>query len=536
MPKKPIYSPVLIIREKAEKYPDFPVLTFEDGSEAVETLTYSELVCRGNRLAIILKKLGVNKGDSVAVVMLNHPEMIVAFYAIIILGAIFVPLDPRATWEKIAYLIRHAESKVVIFSADLSESMKNVLSVQPELQFVALRQQKNASPPHANLFRNYDAILHTTDFMEIEPVNFESRNHYMMLYTSGTVGVPKAVKLRNELFTPSVSLAKDVWQYSQTDKLYTGLPMTHGNAWLVTLFPALHDRIPAVIGRQFDKDRIWDICRQHDCTSFSLLGGLSADLYFTPEKPDDGHNPVRKVVSAGMPEKIWKAFERRFAVKVHEWYGALEGGFAHNPPGLGPVGSFGEASNPYFDMRVVTEDHRDCRPGEVGELIYRSKHNDTIVEYHNNPLASRAKVRDGWVLSGDMVHRDKEGWLFFDYRIDNQLRHHGEFVSAMDIENVLIEHPDVKQVCVFGIDAASGSPGEHDLVAAIVPITLSTPNIHGLYKWCIRHLKPSNIPSYIQITPHIPQTGTGKVMHRQLVAEFTPEDPNVYSYGNYCYR
>ncbi len=95
------------------------------------------------------------------------------------------------------------------------------------------------------------------------------------------------------------TIAQLVWQYTQEDKLYTGLSLTHGNAQAVTMMPSLLLAIPSVFSQRFTKSRIWDICRKHGCTTFSLLGGMMMGIYSEPEKPDDGDNPVKVVLSAG---------------------------------------------------------------------------------------------------------------------------------------------------------------------------------------------------------------------------------------------
>jgi crotonobetaine/carnitine-CoA ligase len=178
-------------------------------------------------------------------------------------------------------------------------------------------------------------------------------------------------------------------------------------------------------------------------------------IYSEPVRPDDGDNPVGKVISAGTPRPIWEAFEKRFGVNIHEWYATVEGGFAHKMPGEGPVGSFGKPLEGFLEMKVVREDDSECEAGEVGELISRMLTGETKVEYHGNPQASDAKTRGGWLRSGDMVHRDADGWLYFSFRKGGGLRRQGDFIMPEYVEGVIAERPDVTDVCVYGISAAS---------------------------------------------------------------------------------
>ena len=183
-------------------------------------------------------------------------------------------------------------------------------------------------------------------------------------------------------------------------------------------------------------------------------------IYSEPIRPEDGENPVNLVVSTGTPKGIWKGFEKRFNVTIHEWYAAMEGGFAHNPPNTGPIGSFCKPFDDLMEMKVVREDDTECAPGEIGEIIGRNVEGETKVEHHGNPEASLAKTRGGWLRTGDMVHRDENGWLYFDFRKGGGLRRQGDFILPEYVEGVISEHPDVSDICVYGIKATSGAPGE----------------------------------------------------------------------------
>jgi crotonobetaine/carnitine-CoA ligase len=299
------------------------------------------------------------------------------------------------------------------------------------------------------------------------------------------------------------------------------------------MYPALYRKIPTVISRKFTKSRLWDICRKYGCTNFSLLGGMMMGIYSEPERPDDGDNPVNMVLSAGTPKGIWKSFEKRFNVTIHEWYDSMEGGFCHNPPGVGPIGSFGKPLEDMVEIKVVREDDTECGPGEIGELIARNLSGWTKVEYHNNPEASADKIRGGWMRSGDMVHRDENGWLYFDFRKGAGLRRQGEFIMPEYVDGIIAEHPDVSDVCVFGIKAASGAPGESDLVAAIVPVEGQTPDIKSIFEFCRAKLENNIVPSFIQIVAEIPKTASEKNLSRLLQEAFEPRAENVHPFENF---
>jgi len=484
---------------KAEDSPEFPVITFENDPHPNEVLTYSDLVIKGNKLARTMEKAGFGRGDTFSIVMRNHPEVVLSMYAASILGAVLVPIDPRSKGEKLAYQIQDSGCKGIIFASEFMESMDEVLSGLPELTVIGCMYNPEFGIPPSGSYPDLKEILEGPEAQSFDPGPHAVTDRFMMVYTSGTTGNPKGISIRSERMQLAPFLAENIWQYTQDHKLYTGLSLTHGNAQFVTLFPALYCKIPAVIGRRFTKSRIWDICRKHGCSTFSLLGGMMMGIYSEPIRPDDGENPVSVVLSAGTPRGIWESFEKRFNVMIHEWYGAMEGGFAHNPPGVGPIGSFGKPLDGLMEMKVVREDDAECEPEETGELIVRNIEGETKVEYHGNAKASSAKTRGGWLRTGDMVHRDGDGWLYFDFRKGGGLRRQGDFILPEYVEGVISEHPDVTDVCVYGVKAASGAPGESDLVAAIVARKEKVPDIKGIFGLCLKDLERNSVPSYIQV-------------------------------------
>jgi len=284
----------------------------------------------------------------------------------------------------------------------------------------------------------------------------------------------------------------------------------------------------AVISRKFSKSRLWDITRKYGCTLFNLLGGMTTAIYSEPPREDDADNPVRRVFSAGMPSTIWEKFQQRFDVRVIEGYGAVEGGLAINR-GDGPVGSFGKPP-PNLEMKIVDEDGNECPPGVMGELISRPADGSAPkVEYFGNRDASAKKTWGGWLRSGDICHRDAEGWFYFDYRKGGGLRHNGDFVNPGFVERVIAEHPQVTDVFVYGVPAASGAPGEKDVVAAIVPVPGAPLDVASVFAACRAGLEPNFIPSYLQVVEEIPKTASEKPQERFLIERFERERESVHT-------
>ena len=514
------------LEAKAEAMPDFAVLTFENDGHPDEILTYADIVNNGTKLANRLHAAGFRKGDVLALLMRNHPEFVYALYATNLIGAVLLPVDPRTKGSKLAFVLAHSKARGVIFSSEFKTNVLPVVTELPGVTIIGVACKAGMTaaddlPDLAEVWDGPEAPL-------AAPRCDDPNTPLEIIYTSGTTGDPKGVVLKNSRLAPFGMLAKGVFQYSPSDRLYTGLSLAHGNAQAVTMVPSLYLGIPAVLSRSFTKRRIWEICRRYGCTSFSLLGGMMMGIYSEPEQPDDADNPVRLVLSAGTPEAIWKAFEARFGLYIHEWYGAVEGGFAHKPPGVGPIGSFGKPLEGVMEMKVVHGDDTECAPLEVGEIVCRSIGQKTEVNYLGKKDASEKKTRGGWLRSGDMGHADENGWFFFDYRKGGGLRRAGDFIQPGHVEAAFARHADISDVCVYGIPAASGAPGESDLVAAVVLCDGVPLNLGALFSHCRSLLDNNSIPSFLQVVHAIPKSASEKNLDRLLKDAFSIDADNVY--------
>ncbi|MBN2078571.1 MAG: AMP-binding protein [Spirochaetes bacterium] len=518
---------------KAEENPDTEIYVFERGDHGEDIITYRDLHENANRIARLLLENGVKTGDTFAVFMRNYPEFVYSLVAGTTIGAIMVPIDPRSRGERLKYLLGNSGARAAIVSVECLEQLEEVLTEVPDLKFVTVAYQRDLGMPESSKYHSLNETLAADSWKTVDQMIVDVRHPMQIIYTSGTTGEPKGVAIRNNRTGLFNILNRIVWRYKKDDILYNGLSLTHGNAQAVTLFPALALGIKAVFSPRFTKSRIWDICRKYGCTSFSSLGGMLAGIFNEPERPDDGDNPVRTVVSAGTPRPIWEAFEKRFNVKILEWYGSVEGGFAYKPIGQGPVGSFGKPVPGVMEFKVVDDDDADVPVGESGELICRMLKGETRVDYLGRPDDSKEKTRGGWLRTGDMVHRDEQGWYFFDFRKGTELRRAGDFIQPEYVESVIGSHGDVSEVCVFGIPAASGAPGESDLVAAVEPFEGNTVDPASIYALAKKEMEKNFIPSYIMVVEKIPKTLTEKPIARQLKEMFERGEGKIYPLADF---
>ncbi len=513
---------------KAHTRPDFPVLTFENPSGPDVVQTFQDLHENSHRFARALLDAGLEKGDKYAAIMYNYPEMIHLIGAASIMGAVIVPIDPRTKGDKLAHQISNSKSKAVFITADLLVHLEAIKGKIPRVEKIFI-VEKPGFPATGDLSK----YASTQEILEapFNPVDYrvsDIKHPLQIIYTSGTTGDPKGVVFESVRLPLVGYIFSRYWNYKKDDILYSGLSLTHGNALGCTLAPAVYRNIRAVFSAKFTKSRLWDITRKYGATSFSMLGGVAAGIYNEPPKPNDADNPVRHLVSAGMPRAIWADFEKRFDVKILEWYSTLEGGgFAYKPPGKGPIGSFGKPAG-LFKMRVVDENDKPCPPNVPGEVIACFRGAGAVVNYFDNPEASEKKTRGGWNRTGDIVHVDENGWFFFDYRAGGGLRRSGDFIQPDTVEKVLGEHPDVSEVSVFGIPAAGGAPGESDLVAGIVLFKGKEPDPAGIFECARKGLEANSVPSYLLFLEEIPKTISEKPQERYLKEKFENHPERVY--------
>jgi crotonobetaine/carnitine-CoA ligase len=471
---------------------------------------------------------GLARGDRFGIMMRNHPEFVEALIAASITAGVAVPIDPRTRGEKLAYTLRNSGCVGIVCGDYCLAPLRMLRDTLPDLRWV-LALTTGEDEPVPVLDRSEESLrgLLAGPERRVDVRLRTPEDPLQIIYTSGTTGDPKGVVFPNGRFGLFGMLGM-LLGYQPDERPYTGLSLTHGNAQAVTLGPTLHMGLRAVFSRRFTKSKLWEVCRRYGCTTFSMLGGMATAIYAEPSRADDAVNPVRVVIDAGMPSALVEPFERRFGVRIFEWYGAVEGGLAFRPPGVGPPGSFGKPV-PGLEMKIVDERDVECPPGAIGEIVSRPATGEAaVVEYFGHPEASRAKTAGGWLRSGDMGHRDADGWLFFDYRKGGGIRHNGDFVNPGFVEKVIAEQSSVSDVFVYGVPPASGAPGEKDVVAAIVPAPRVPFDPQAIFAACRRGLEPNFVPSWIQVVEEIPKTISEKPQEHVLLKCFRPDAPGVY--------
>lgn len=521
-----------IVREKLETSADLDVLTFvsvaKDGSLEDEIRTYRQFWDNGQKIAQALINEGMGEGEAFGLVMQNHPEFVDVMVGSSIANTVFVPIDARTKGYKLQYMLDNAECKGVVVADYALGNLLKCLADCPRIEWIwVLGTGAGAALPQVTQKTSQLADILCRTAPDIAVRAIDPTDPMQMLYTSGTTGDPKAIMAPHARFGGIASLGAMIG-LQQDDRPYTGLSLTHANAQLITLGNVLKMGLRGVISVKFTKSRLWDITREYGCTMFNLLGGMTTAIYSEPAKDNDRDNPVRYVLSAGMPAAIWNDFRDRFDVGIYEFYGCAEGGLTLNAPGAGPIGSIGKAP-PTMICTILDEDDNECVPGIPGEICFRNADNSLVeVEYYKNTSASSEKGKGGWFRSGDIGHTDDDGWIFFDYRAGGGIRLNGDFVNAAFVEKVIAEIAGVSDVFVYGVHMDHNTPGEKEVVAAIVADGKAF-DPRDVIATCREKLESNFVPRYLQMVVEIPKTASEKPQERFLLEVFNPDADNIIS-------
>jgi crotonobetaine/carnitine-CoA ligase len=386
------------VATEAARDPGRGVFVFENGAGPAERVTAAALAAGTVSVADTLHRLGLRRGDRVAVLLRNHPALLHTLAAGAKLGLPVVPIDPAATDLTVETILRALGCQALVTSdyrlaeGDLTgvlrrTGLKTLVASTPEGRAAGL----DWSAGHPVLDEASDDVAGRDPGEHVD----DPASPWLVVPATGPNGETIGVEVPHERLL-LWRLVPGFFGYRPDDVAYTGLPLADLNVLTATVVPALLGGIHhAVVSRTSDPARLWEICIDHGCTTWANGDGLATAVYWAPSSRRDRTHPVRLVVSTGMPREIWRPFEERFGVWVLEWYGSPEGAFAYNPVGVGPVGSFGRPPAGLLEIDVLDAEGEALPPGRVDELAVRR--------------------RDGWARTGHRVSRDANGWLAFAF-------------------------------------------------------------------------------------------------------------------------
>ena len=484
---------------------DKPYILHED--RVVSFAEYDRATCRA---ANGLKAQGAQPGEGLAILMGNCPEYLFLFYGLPRAGFYSVPVNMALKGEGLAYILENSDVKYLAVDDVLYSKIIEIGRPLESIKKVFVHRTTDTPLPEG-----------TIDLTVLWEASNEKPNHVIeptaityLMYTSGTTGFPKGVVNRTGPggVEGMIGLAKFLTQPG--DILYTALPLFHANALTLTAGFSMGAGLPFGLDKKFSASRFWDRTMFYGATQFNALGAMIPILMKQPERPDDADNPVRLVISAACPANLWEAFEKRFNLKIWEAYGAVDGGgtLIFNF-GNAPVGSVGKVMGE-TEWKLIDDDGNEVKQGEIGELITRTPNRQAGgVEYYKNPEASRKKVQDGWVYSGDYFYADKEGDLFFTDRKSDSMRRRGENISSFEVESIIEKHPDVEVCAAFGVPSELG---EDEVMIWVVLKQGTKLDLKDLIRHCAKNMAYFMVPRYIDIVDEIPRTETLRIIKTQM--------------------
>jgi fatty-acyl-CoA synthase len=452
---------------------------------------------RGAAVAATLhERLDPARPPHVGVLLENTPFFSAVLVAAGMSGIVPVGLNPVRRGAALARDIDHSDCQLVL--AD-SESA----AVLGDIEHLNVDSTEWADEVAAH--RDTEVRFRTADPADL----------FMLIFTSGTSGDPKAVKCSQGKVAIAGVTMTERFSLGPDDVCYASMPLFHSNAVLVGWSVALACRGSIVLRRKFSASQFLPDIRRYGATYANYVGKPLSYVLATPERPDDADNPLRAVYgNEGAPGDV-ERFARRFDCVVIDGFGSTEGGVAishtpDTPPGaLGPL--------PEGIEIVDIDTGEPCPPGVVGELVNVGGPG-RFEGYYNDAEADAQRMAGGIYHSGDLGYRDEDGYAYFTGRLGDWLRVDGENLGTAPIEQVLLRYPDVTEVAVYAVpDPAVGdqvmaalvlAPGTEFDADRFREFLSEQPDL-GLKQW----------PSYVRVGATLPRTATFKVLKRELSAE-----------------
>ncbi|MDN3358290.1 AMP-binding protein [Actinomadura sp. DC4] len=530
-----------LLDSSAERFPGRKALMFFGRS-----MTYSRLLNDVNRFAGALRRIGVRKGERVAVILPNCPQEVIAFYAILRIGAIVVPTNPLYTASELRHQLDDSGARVVIVFDKAYETLTQampgtavehvvVTSLADHLPFVKrellklplakarrlLAELSTQVPEHAPVLRFEDLLREGPDNPQQTPVD-PMRDLAVLQYTGGTTGRPKGAMLthRNLVANAHQTTAWDPDIRDGHEVNLAVVPLFHvfGLTFCLTCTTLIGGMV--VLIPRFDLDLVLDAVRKHRPTLFPGVPPIYQQLAAAPESKKAGVGDIRTCVSGAMKlaRTTVEAFKAGTGGQLVQGYGMTETSpvlMANPLDGNARHVSVG-APLPGTEARIVDEhDPRRVLPiGYPGELTVRGP--QVFVGYWNQPAETAETLsRDGWFRTGDIGVMSPDGFFTLIDRKRDVVIVDGFNVYPSEIENVLSAHPGVVEAAVVGIpDSAHG-----EVVSAYVIAHQPAPSPAELMEYAARHLAEYKVPAFIEIRETLPRNMLGKVLRRVLREE-----------------
>ena len=443
-------------------------------------------------------RLDPERPPHIGVLLQNTPFFSALLVAAGLTGIVPVGLNPIRRGEALARDITHADCQLVLADSATLATVGGVDCINVD------------SPEWAEEVAAHRGATVTAQTASPSDI-------FMLIYTSGTSGDPKAVICSHGKVAIAGVMMTGRFELGPADNCYVSMPLFHSNAVLVGWAVALACRGSLVLRRKFSASQFLPDIRRYGATYANYVGKPLSYVLATPEQDDDADNPLRAVYgNEGAPADV-ERFGQRFNTVVMDGFGSTEGGIAIGRTPDTPAGSLGPLPDGTEILDIETGE--PCPPGVTGELVNVADAG-RFEGYWNDPDANAERMRGGAYHSGDLAYRDVNNYVYFAGRLGDWLRVDGENLGTAPIERILLRHPDIVELAVYGIPA----PDIGDQVmAALVLRDGADFDVDKFRAFMAEQpdLGPKQWPSFVRVGATLPRTESFKVIKRQLSAEGT---------------
>jgi carnitine-CoA ligase len=501
-----------LVATVAAAHQERPAVRFLDDA----TYSYREVEAGSRRFAGAVASLGVAPGDRIATFLGNRIAFVHTWLGSARCGTVLVPLNTSLRGNILVHMLRETEPALVVSDAAGLPILNDALREARLDPIIVVDGEPGGSTA--------SRTLRWTELQSTEGAitRREAREQDLVtiLYTSGTTGPSKGAMASHGTLLSLLAGIDIVANYEATDVIHTALPLYHGNALLVALLSAFLKGGLAVIAPRFSASKFWEEVAQSGATTTTILGAMPGILWKQAPSEWEHRHHLRLVISVPKPKNVTE-FEQRFGIATNTYYGLSDAGLPLAVPyGIKePEGACG-IPTPDWEANVVDDDDRAVAPGAAGELVLRPRVPfAATLGYWRRPEATAEAWRSDWFHTGDIMRRDGEGWFYYVDRKKDAIRRAGENISSFEVEQVLLSHPDVDEVAVYGVPS---DVGEEDVMAALILKPSARTRPEDIIAFCEPRLPYFAIPRYIQFCETFPRAIGQKPQKAVLRAQGVP--------------
>lgn len=477
-------------------------------------VTYGELCARVNQFGNALKSLGVRMEERILLLLLDTPDFAISFFGAIKIGAVPVPVNTLLKPADYKYLLNNSRARVAV----VSESLLPLIEAIPRNELRHLETTVISGQAGAGAL-SFDDLLHSSS-AELEPAPTHKDDPAFWLYSSGSTGRPKGcVHLQHDMVVSVERYAKAILKISENDRFFSVAKLFFayglGNG---LYFPLSVGATSILLTGPPRPQAVFDIIEKHRPTLLYSVPSNYVKLLAQPA-PDREFDlsSVRHAISAGeaLPASVFHRFKQRFGVEILDAIGSTEAlhMMISNAPGEVRPGSSGKVL-PGFEARLVDDNDQPVPQGEVGNLLVSA--DSTCAYYWGEHEKTKRTIAGSWLRTGDKYHQDQDGYFWYDGRSDDMLKVSGVWVSPVEIERVLSEHPAVQEVAVVFRNGADELPKPLACVVLREGMNGSPQLARELQEFVLRSLPIYKRPHWVEFLPELPKTATGKVQRFKL--------------------